>query len=114
MEFDKAGFETVYSFQLDWPEGADTMYVWAEGVSGDQVVGTSRQVVLAREGQGGSVSEQTGVGSGSNTSNSDSGSASSDTSDGESADDSNGSRIRISGGGGFALVVGALTSAFLL
>lgn len=67
MVFERAGFETVYSFQLVWPEGVEMMYVWAEGISGDQVVGTSRQVVVTREGHGGSVSEQTGLVSRSNT-----------------------------------------------
>lgn len=126
-EFAKAGFETVYSFQVDWPEGANSMYVWAEGVSGDQVVGTTRQVTLSREGSGGSVSEQTGVGSGSNStssndggsgssSGSDSGSSGSGSSDANAEDDANGSlaTFSLSGGGCLAIIVGALASAFLM
>jgi hypothetical protein len=64
MTFPKAGFETMYEFQLDWPQDADMIYIWAEGVSGDEVVGTTRQVVIQKDGQGGSVSDQSGVGSG--------------------------------------------------
>lgn len=63
MTFDKAGFETVYSFQLDWPKDVDTMYIWAEGLSDDGVVGVSRQVLLTRMGEVGSVKEETGLGS---------------------------------------------------
>jgi len=63
MTFPKAGFETMYEFQLDWPQDADMMYIWAEGVSGDEVLGTTRQVVIQKDGQGGSVSDQSGVGS---------------------------------------------------
>ena len=70
MTFDKAGFETMYEFALDWPEGVDSMYVWAEGMSGDDVVGTTRQVMVQRDGHGGSVSDQSGVGSGESSSNS--------------------------------------------
>jgi hypothetical protein len=79
MTFEKAGFETMYEFTLDWPEGVDSMYVWAEGMSGDQVVGTTRQVMVQRDGQGGSVSDQSGVGSGSSGSNSNSNSTTGDS-----------------------------------
>jgi hypothetical protein len=64
MIFPKAGFETMYEFQLDWPQEADMIHIWAEGVSGDEVVGTTRQVMVQKDGQGGSVSDQSGVGSG--------------------------------------------------
>jgi hypothetical protein len=83
MTFDKAGFETLYEFTLDWPEGVESMYVRAEGMSGDQVVGTTRQVMIQRDGQGGSVSDQSGVGSGGSGSNS---SSNSTTGDSDAAD----------------------------
>jgi hypothetical protein len=64
MTFDKMGFETMYEFQLDWPEGVEEMSIWAEGLNGDQVVGTTQRVMVTREGQGGKVDDQSGVGSG--------------------------------------------------
>lgn len=71
MTFDKMGFETMCEFQLDWPEGVEGMYVWAEGLNGDEVVGTTQRVMVSRDGQGGSVSDQNGVGSGNSNSTSD-------------------------------------------
>jgi hypothetical protein len=67
MTFDKMGFETMYEFQLDWPEGVEEMSVWAEGLNGDEVVGTTSRVMVTKNGQGGGVSDQSGVGSGSGT-----------------------------------------------
>lgn len=117
MQFDKAGFETRYSFQMDWPKGAESMYVWAEGMGGDQVLGTTRQVMLSREGQGGSVPDQTGVGSGSNSTSSgdDQGSApgSGSASDSSQGDDSNGSMSKVSGASLLVLLVAMGTSLLL-
>jgi len=63
MTFNKAGFETMVDFQLEWPENVNVMYVWAEGVnSGGEVVGTSSQTMVQKEGQGGNVTDQSGVG----------------------------------------------------
>lgn len=70
MTFDRMGFETMYEFQLDWPQGVDQMSIWAEGLNGDEVIGTSSKVVVTKEGQGGNVDDQSGVGSGETNSNS--------------------------------------------
>jgi len=70
MTFDKMGFETMYEFQLDWPQGVDQMSIWAEGLNGDEVIGTSSKVMVTKEGQGGNVDDQSGVGSGETNSNS--------------------------------------------
>lgn len=114
MEFEKVGFETMYQFQLDWPEGANSMYVWAEGVSGDEVVGTSRQVTLSRDGQGGSVSDQSGLGSGSTSSNSTGNSADSASGGSNStADDNSNGSAALSGAGGMGFVT-ALTALMFL
>jgi len=64
MTFDRMGFETMYEFQLDWPQGVEEMSIWAEGLNGDQVVGTTQRVMVTREGQGGKTEDQSGVGSG--------------------------------------------------
>ena len=103
---------------MDWPEGVNSMNVWVEGVSGDQVVGTTRRVTLAREGSGGSVSEQIGVGSSSNdtsssdtTSNSTSGSG---PTGGGSQSNSNGSIPGAIPNGHLVLVLGFLAWALCL
>jgi hypothetical protein len=81
MTFDKMGFETMYEFQLDWPQGVEEMSIWAEGLNGDQVVGTTQRVMVTREGQGGKIEDQSGVGAGvSNTTSSVGGDAGNSTS----------------------------------
>jgi len=64
MTFDKMGFETTYEFQLDWPQGVEEMSIWAEGLNGDEVIGTTQRVMVTREGQGGRIDDQSGLGSG--------------------------------------------------
>jgi hypothetical protein len=105
MAFDKAGFETMYEFQLDWPTEVNSLNVWAEGVNASgEVVGTSRQVMIQKEGQGGAVSEQSGVGNtevagnGTSTNGTDtSGSGSDGNSGSNSSDNSNGASLAKSG-----------------
>ena len=102
MTIDKMGFETVYEYQLDWPEGVEMMYIWAEGLNGDEVVGTSGRVMVARDGQGGGVSDQSGVG----PSNTNSTSGGNEGSEGSSASSDQGN--------GVAVVRSAATSIVLL
>ena len=102
MTIDKMGFETVYEYQLDWPEGVEMMYIWAEGLNGDEVVGTSGRVMVARDGQGGGVSDQSGVG----PSNTNSTSGGNEGSEGSSASNDQGN--------GVAVVRSAATSIVLL
>jgi len=64
MTFDKMGFETMYEFQIEWPQGVEEMSIWAEGLNGDEVIGTTQRVMVTREGQGGRIDDQSGVGSG--------------------------------------------------
>jgi hypothetical protein len=89
MTFNKMGFETMYEFQIEWPQGVEEMSIWAEGLNGDEVVGTSQRVAVTRDGQGGRIEDQSGVGSGESNSTAsaggDSGNSTSEDSQGNGA-----------------------------
>jgi hypothetical protein len=92
MTFDKMGFETVYEFQIEWLQGVEEMSIWAEGLNGDEVVGTSQRVAVTRDGQGGRIEDQSGVGSGESNSTSSGG-----------ADSGNSTSVDSQGNGAFAI-----------